>query len=38
LAFADLLLEDGAPISLILDDPRLYSDDTRLETMTDTPV
>lgn len=35
LAFADLLLEDGAPISLILDDPLVYSDDTRLETMTD---
>lgn len=35
LAFADLLLEDGAPISLILDDPLVYSDDGRLETMTD---
>lgn len=35
LAFADLLIEDGAPISLILDDPLVYSDDTRLETMTD---
>lgn len=35
LAFADLLLEDGAPISLILDDPLVYSDDARLETMTD---
>jgi len=35
LAFADLLLEDGAPISLILDDPLVYSDDIRLETMTD---
>ncbi|MBY8823367.1 AAA family ATPase [Sphingomonas colocasiae] len=35
LAFADLLLEDGAPVSLILDDPLVYSDDTRLETMTD---
>lgn len=35
LAFADLLLEDGAPISLILDDPLVYSDDVRLETMTD---
>jgi AAA domain len=34
LAFADLLLEDGAPISLILDDPLVYSDDARLETMT----
>lgn len=35
LAFADLLLEDGAPISLILDDPLVYSDDSRLETMTE---
>lgn len=35
LAFADLLLEDGAPISLILDDPLVYSDDARLELMTD---
>ena len=35
LAFADLLLEDGAPISLILDDPLVYSDDVRLEVMTD---
>ena len=35
LAFADLLLEDGKPISLILDDPLVYSDDERLETMTD---
>ena len=35
LAFADLLLEDGAAISLILDDPLVYSDDARLETMTD---
>ena len=35
LAFADLLLEDGAPISLILDDPLVYSDDARLETMTE---
>lgn len=35
LAFADMLLEDGAPISLILDDPLVYSDDARLETMTD---
>lgn len=34
LAFADLLLEDGAPISLILDDPFVYSDDVRLEVMT----
>lgn len=35
LAFAELLMEDGAPISLILDDPLVYSDDARLETMTD---
>lgn len=35
LAFADLLLEDGAPISLILDDPLVYSDDARLEVMTE---
>src|SRR3569623_198071 len=35
LAFADLLIEDGAPISLILDDPLVYSDDARLEVMTD---
>jgi len=35
LAFADLLLDDGAPISLILDDPLVYSDDARLETMTE---
>jgi hypothetical protein len=35
LAFADLLLEDGKPISLILDDPLVYSDDARLEMMTD---
>lgn len=35
LAFADLLLEDGAPISLILDDPLVFSDDARLETMTE---
>lgn len=34
LAFADLLLEDGAPISLILDDPLVYSDDVRLDVMT----
>lgn len=35
LAFADLLIDKGAPISLILDDPLVYSDDSRLETMTD---
>lgn len=35
LAFADLLLDSGAPASLILDDPFVYSDDERLELMTD---
>lgn len=35
LAFADLLLEDGAPISLVLDDPLVFSDDARLEIMTE---
>ena len=35
LAFADLLLEKGEPVSLILDDPLVYSDDARLEIMTD---
>ncbi|PCG09834.1 hypothetical protein COA17_08330 [Sphingomonas ginsenosidimutans] len=35
LAFADLLLEKGEPVSLILDDPLVYSDDARLEVMTD---
>lgn len=35
LAFADLLLEQQAPISLILDDPLVYSDDARLEVMTE---
>lgn len=35
LAFADLLLEKGAPVSLILDDPLVYSDDNRLEIMTE---
>lgn len=35
LAFADLLLEKGAPVSLILDDPLVYSDDGRFEAMTD---
>jgi len=33
IAFADLLLEQGRPVSLILDDPLVYSDDGRLETM-----
>ncbi|MFN3677499.1 MAG: AAA family ATPase [Sphingomonas pseudosanguinis] len=35
LAFADMLLEQGAPVSLILDDPLVYSDDTRLDIMTE---
>lgn len=35
LAFADLLLDRGEPVSLILDDPLVYSDDARLEVMTD---
>ncbi|MFK4874688.1 AAA family ATPase [Novosphingobium sp. ZW T3_23] len=35
LAFADMLLEEGRPVSLILDDPLVYSDDVRLDTMID---
>jgi len=35
LAFADMLLEQGLPVSLILDDPLVYSDDTRLDQMTE---
>ena len=35
LAFADMLLDKGEPVSLILDDPLVYSDDGRLEIMTD---
>lgn len=35
LAFADMLLEQGRPVSLILDDPLVYSDDVRLDAMTD---
>ena len=35
LAFADMLLDKGEPVSLILDDPLVYSDDARLELMTD---
>ncbi|WP_068083722.1 AAA family ATPase [Novosphingobium rosa] len=34
LAFADLLRDRGAPVSLILDDPLVYSDDARLDAMT----
>jgi uncharacterized protein YhaN len=33
IAFADLLLEQGRPVSLILDDQLVYSDDGRLDTM-----
>jgi len=33
IAFADMLLEEGKPVSLILDDPLVYSDDARLDTM-----
>ncbi len=35
LAFADMLLDKGDPVSLVLDDPMVYSDDARLETMTE---
>lgn len=35
LAFAEMLLDEGAPVSLILDDPLVYSDDARLDVMTD---
>lgn len=35
LAFADMLLEQGAPVSFILDDPFAYADDVRLDLMTD---
>lgn len=35
LAFADMLLEQGLPVSLILDDPLVYSDDGRLDLMTE---
>ncbi len=30
-----MLLDKGEPVSLILDDPLVYSDDGRLENMTD---
>lgn len=33
IAFADMLLEQGRPVSLILDDPLVYSDDGRLDEM-----
>jgi hypothetical protein len=35
IAFADMLLEEGRPVSLILDDPLVYSDDARLDLMID---
>lgn len=35
IAFADLLLAEGQPVSLILDDPFVYSDDARLDLMID---
>lgn len=35
LAFADMLLDRGLPVSLILDDPLVYSDDARLDAMTE---
>ena len=35
LAFADMLLDQGTPVSLILDDPLVYSDDGRLDLMTE---
>ncbi len=35
IAFADMLREQGLPVSLILDDPLVYSDDGRLELLTD---
>jgi len=33
VAFADMLLDRGQPVSLILDDPLVYSDDERLDVM-----
>lgn len=35
LAFADLLIERQRPVSVVLDDALVYSDDDRLEVMTD---
>ncbi len=35
LAIADLLREQGRPVSLILDDPLVYADDARLDLMTE---
>lgn len=33
IAFADMLLDQGRPVSLILDDPLVYADDARLDLM-----
>lgn len=33
IAFADMLIEQGRPVSLILDDPLVYADDARLDLM-----
>ena len=35
LAFAEMLRDEGWPVSLMLDDPLAYSDDYRLQTMID---
>nr|WP_294915648.1 AAA family ATPase [uncultured Neokomagataea sp.] len=35
LAFADILQQQGQPVSLILDDPLVYADDARLDLMLD---
>lgn len=35
IAFADLLIEKRKPVSLVLDDALVFSDDARLEVMTD---
>ncbi|MBE2993772.1 AAA family ATPase [Sphingomonas sp. CFBP 13603] len=35
LAIAELLREEGRPVSLILDDPLVYADDARLDLMTE---
>jgi chromosome segregation ATPase len=35
LAFAEMLLDEGYPVSLILDDPLVYADDSRLDLMTE---
>lgn len=38
LAFADLLIDKQRPVSVVLDDALVYSDDDRLEVMTDIPA